>query len=229
MFIEKVFPDLVEVSRAHGTCHPDFVILLMGKFIYDKHAEALSDDARALLTHEELKKDIRERPVCQWGSTILTNPGHLENIRARVLARRVAAEALIAEKEVADARKAMQRALDAVRKVERDRAKKISERIKMQEAQAIYNVYKDDQIKIAAAAAAGRIAHIPQWKLTVAPKLKSAYIYFDQVHLQPGAHKANKKEEYINALELVFPTSPLDLDFDNEDEVVDSDEELLGE
>ncbi len=53
-YIEDKFKSLVEVGRCHGTIHPTYLHEIMGKFIHEKHVEALSIDALAILHSEEL-------------------------------------------------------------------------------------------------------------------------------------------------------------------------------
>jgi hypothetical protein len=50
----------------------------MGRLIYEKSVEALSEQAITVLAIEELKTPVSLRNVVNYGATILTNPGHLE-------------------------------------------------------------------------------------------------------------------------------------------------------
>ncbi len=66
--------------------------VIFGKIIYEKHAEFLSVGAITLIVNEEMKKPVSEWPVNQFGTAILTNKGHRDAMRQRVIARRFAEE-----------------------------------------------------------------------------------------------------------------------------------------
>lgn len=215
--IEMVFPLLVDNARVHGTNHPEFVKTILGSFIYDKHVEALSSDALFILAEDELKKPTEERSVNQWGATILTNPGHLANMRQKALDKAAAHTLAIESAELAQIQKEIAKA-QAIEKKEASRMKKLAiENRQKREANAVYGSYKLD-ISVGGARVESHAA----------PVINSAYKYFVKNYLQPNDAILTKKAERIAALKSAFVLEPpecvieedlVDDDGDDEDDV----------
>lgn len=200
VFIEFVFPFLVDIARKQGTIHPSVRDVILGNFIYQKHIDNLSPEAIKVLAREEANKPEEERPVNTWGSVILTNPGHREEMRARAVAKQQAA----AESEEASAAAAVAVAIqkaEELAKREAAEAKK-QERIRQQhtEAQTAFAHYQGDNDR-----AAAEEEHVVEtWKKLKAPVIASAYAIFIKPTLQVGVAPATTKTDMIPVLREKF-------------------------
>jgi hypothetical protein len=146
-YLEKWFPTLLEICLTHGTIHPEFVPILLQKFIYGKHVEALSDVALNVLAEEQLKKPVSSRPINCFGSTILTNDVFLKAMADRRLKRQIDAEIVENNKADAETQRAIKRAeLTLTRETnESKRIALVNKR--MCSAQVVYQHYKSDVLK----------------------------------------------------------------------------------
>ena len=197
VFIDSVSPLLVDNARACGTNHPEFVKTVMGQFIYEKHVEALSSDALLLLAAEELKQPTENRPVNQWGATILTNAGHLANMRQKALDKAVAKALAVEAADVVRIQKEIEKA-KAVEKRESIRAKKVElEHKQKTEANYVYSCYKQDE----------ELGTQTMMNLQ-ATILKSAYKFFVKVNLPTTSIAASRKPLYLSALREAYALHP---------------------
>jgi len=173
LFVEKHFGTLVDIAMSQGTIHPEFIPLFFQKFIYEKHVDALSDVALSVLAQEVMKKPVSERPVSCFGSTIITNPGHRENMKQRLQRRRDEEERAIVARQNEEIDREIKKAA-AVAKKEAAEANRIavSNRYKL-EAQAVYEKFKND-----VQAFTQHNVVVDSWTIEKVTLLKSAYRKF---------------------------------------------------
>ena len=79
-----------------------------------------------MLAEEELKKSTELRPLFQWGSTVLTNSGHMEIMRQRCIERQATRDLAVENsrlasllKEIKMVESAQKKLVTAAKKVER--------------------------------------------------------------------------------------------------------------
>ena len=206
IFIENRFKDLVDIAICQGTIHPEFSESIMGNFIYAKHMEGLSEMAMQLLVAEEARKPVSERPVNSFGATILTNEGHKEFMRQRVLSRIEAERNKLDAAAVANAAAAIAR-IEVEAKKAATALKRTSAAIQLRtNAFEVFDAYMMDIANTVGNTAAGNIPvilMIEQAENTNA--LRSAYIdaayrYFVKPNIPQGTVLFTKKLDKLNSV-----------------------------
>jgi hypothetical protein len=197
IFIEKIFYYLVQIALTHGTVHKEAWQPIMGKFIYDKHIEGLSDLGLHVIAMEEIKKPISQRKVVNWGTTIITNPGFMEQQREILLEKQEEELLRIENSKEKKIQSEINKIADIFKREQQEikRLKKIN-RIET-DATSIYNLYKSDYT---------RDDGIITWNAPKVSLIKNAYTYYCVPSIDKDDIETRKKpmvetlEEYFNSI-----------------------------
>lgn len=173
----------------------------MGLFIYEKHIEALSDQAITVLAMEEMKKPLHLRNVVNWGSTVITNKGHLEQQRMIQLDKaKKDDEKLNADKEkqimndIAKVKAIEKREFNEAKRILKENEKELDATKVYELFQSGYNNKIDDNINKV----------FKTWKHTTVPIIKNAYHYYIVTENTPKSEIEVRKGPMIDALETYF-------------------------
>jgi hypothetical protein len=202
-FIEARFIDLVKIALCHGTIHPEFSSNIMGNFIYEKHMEDLSEVALKLLVAEEARKPVSERPVSSFGATILTNPGHRDFMRQRMLNRIEEERNRLDAAEVANAQGAIARINVATKKAAAA-LKRVAAEIQLRtSAFEVFDIYKTDVAAVVEDGNPRRAIMLAQARNTNALSagfIDAAYRFFVKRNIPAGEAVFTKKADKLNAV-----------------------------
>ena len=202
VFIESVYPRLVQVATAHGTIQPSYWKPIMGKFIYEKHVESLSDEAICVLTLEEIKKPIEERPRNEQDYIVLTNKGYQENQRQLILKKLEAEEAKIEEAIQKKVQAENKKAKDIEQRELRVQIQGEKRKARRHDARAVLKAYMDDYKEHTEATLLPVALPVETWIKMNAGFITAAHEYY--VKRYDVTAKETKKQEKIDALRPVL-------------------------
>ena len=195
-FIEDNFGFLVDIAKAQGTVFPEDANAIFGEFIYGIEAVILDSDAKDVLAADAIKKPVRDRPVNQWNTTVLTNPKHLENMQIRA-AMKLQAKVDAIERKRLDA-------INAAIKIVEAQEKQLTLQRKRIEAINIHSTNARN-VLICKLDDISRADQKETWSKCTAPEITSAFkTFFPNI---ASKDIPSKKEEKVRKLRILFDTN----------------------
>lgn len=170
---------------------------------------------------------VFERPVNQFGATILTNAGHREFIKKRVLERVKKTEEKKEKEEEDKLRKEIEAHEKFVKKQELSLIRLRKKNSDLIAAQNVYDLWIDCQILIEGEN--GQSIYPEQnWKKLKANDIKAAYNFFVVPKLPKNQLKLTKKNDQVTILNEIFLTRPDNVELEDvQVETIDENDNII--
>jgi hypothetical protein len=210
VFIETVFPLLVEIYRTRGFCVEIAWKQIMGNFIYMKNIEALSETAIKFLALKEMRTPGENLHVTNYGPAILNHP-EFQRREKEKLDDKIAKIAELnneRERKTRDAELLANAA--AVVKFDKELKKKLAEDEMEEVALSVYEIFQDNYFAYERRTdKEGGLESFSKWtwkKTNLSDLRKTYFIYIrrNQESTTSGFVHPTKKQEFLDALQNCF-------------------------